>query len=189
MNLETYKKQLIEFASHKNMNYMNSTALYGNYENSIHEFLDNSFEIYLKATPESRKEIRQIIKDYDHEYPPEGGRSPMPFRFWLGKYGIRPIKKLKATGDVIWLMRGLVAISILDGINYRPKDEEHLAHLYVTAEGKGIDPKPMFQEVSAISNNEPSKSGEISTSELIANTPNVAHDIVNQLKNWGVIED
>lgn len=189
MNLETYKKKLIEIASHKNVVLMNPTASYSDHETVIYEFLDDTYELYLNTTNENRKEIRQIIKDYDHEDTPEGGYGPAPFRFWLDKYTIRPIKKLKATGDKIWLMRGLVAISILDGINYKPNDEEHLARLYVAAENSGMDPKPIFEKISAISSIEPNKSGEASMSEIIANTPNVAHKIVDELKMWGVLED
>jgi hypothetical protein len=92
------------------------------------------------------------------------------------------------TGDVIWLMRGLVAISILDGIHYRPDDREYLARLFVAAEEKRLDPKPAFQLVSEISSNERPKPREISISELIADIPNIAHEIVDELKKWFTVE-
>jgi hypothetical protein len=191
MNFETYKKRLFELASHKNAGNSNPSIPYGSFENTVYDFLDNTYEIYLNASAVERQEIRNMVKKYhiDSKDIREGEPIPLPFSYILNWYSIRVIKNLKATGSEIWLTRGLVAISMLDCIHYRPDDEEHLARLYVTAEKTGIDPKPVYQKISAISNNESTKSGEISTSELIANIPNVAHDVVNQLKQWGVLED
>ncbi len=170
MNLDTYKKQLIQIASRLNGSYFASRKEVIIFKNKIENFLDENYEIYVNATTEERNEIRQIIKDYDRSEKDvfEGG-PPAPFRYALNLYGIRAIKQLEETDNVIWLWRGLVAISMLDGIHYQPDDELHLAHLYVAAEKKGINPNLMFQTISKISNNEPTKSGQISTSELVIN--------------------
>lgn len=191
MNLDEYKEKLIEYASLLNQIPTDaSRASYANFENKVCSLLDENYEIYINATVDKRKEIRQIIKDHNRseEYVYEGGPLPVPFRYILNFYGIRAIKQLEKTGDVIWVWRGLVAISILDGIHYRPDDEEHLARLYVAAEEKGIDPKPTFQLISEISSNEPTKLGETSISELIGNTPNTAHKIVDEFRKMFTVD-
>ena len=185
MNPDTYKKQLMRFASRLNEKPFDSREESINFGNNVGKFLDENYEIYLNATIE-RKEIRKIIRDYNRgeEDVHEGGPLPVPFRYVLNGYSVRAIKQLEATGDVIWLMRGLVAISILDGIHYRPDDKEHLARLFVTAEEKGLNPKPIFQLISKISSNKPTKPGETSTSELIANTHKAAHETIDEMKKW-----
>ena len=190
MNLDAYKKQLIEFASSLNKIPINSPSAHIYRGNNVEKFLDENFEMYLNATVDERKEIRQIIKDHDRSEKDvhEGGPLPAPFRYVLNFYGVRAIKQIETTGDVIWLMRGLVAISILDGIHYRPDDKEHLARLFVAAEEKGLNPKPIFQVISEISSNEPTKPGETSTSELIANTHKTAHKIVDEMKKWFTVD-
>ncbi len=190
MDLETYKKQLLELASHKNADNSNSTVSYASFENTVYEFLDNAYEIYLNAPANERKQIRQIINEHhvNSKDLREGEPIPMPFSYLLSWYGVRAIKQLEATGNEIWLTRGLAAISMLDGIHYRPDDENHLARIYVAAEEKGIDPKPIFQKVSEISNNEPTKLGEISTSELILDIPNTAHKIVDDFRKMFLVD-
>lgn len=191
MNLDTYKEQLIKFASRLNEKPFDSPAAYVNFENNVCRLLDEYYETYLNATVDERKEIRQIIKEYDRseKYVYEGGPLPNPLRCVLNRYGIRAIKQIETTGNVIWLMRGLVAISILNGIHYQPDDKEHLARLFVAAEEKGLNPKPVFQLISEISSNEPSKPGEISTSELIAISYKTAHEIVDEMKTWFKVDE
>jgi hypothetical protein len=191
MNLVDYKEKLIEYASLLNQIPTDSTrAAYADFNNKVNKLLDENYEIYINATAGERKAIRQIIKDYDRDEKDvyEGDPVPVPFRYILNFYGIRAIKQLEETGDIIWAWRGLVAMSILDGIHYRPDDEEHLARLYVAAEEKGIDPKPIFQLVSEISNTEPTKPKEIPTSELIANIPNTAHQIVDEFRKMFMVD-
>ena len=85
MNLDAYKKQLIEFVSSLNKIPINSPSahIYGG--NNVEKFLDENFEIYLNATVDERKEIRQIIKDHDRSEKDvhEGGPLPAPFRYVL----------------------------------------------------------------------------------------------------------
>jgi len=190
MNFETYKKQLFQLASHKSVDNSNATVSYASFENNVYEFLDNSYEIYISASIDERQEIRQIINEHhiNSKDLREGEPIPMPFSYLLAWYGIRAIQHLEATGNEIWLTRGLVAISMLDGIHYRPDDENHLARIYVAAEEKGIDPKPIFQKISEISNNEPTKPGEISTSDLIGNIPMTAHKIVDEFRKMFMVD-
>jgi len=190
LNLSTYKSQLIELESRPNKSAFDSTISRHNFENSIYEFFDRNYETYLGATVDERKEIRQIIKNHDRDEKDvhEGDHQPVPFRYFLNWYVIRAIKQLKTSGESIWLLRGLISISILDGLHDRIKDEEHLARFFVTAEEKGLDPIPAFQLISKISSDQPLKSGEMSTRELIANIPNTAHEIVTDLRKLSLIE-
>jgi len=189
MNLDIYKKQLIQLASRLNGSYFDSREESIIFKNNIENFLDENFEIYINATTEERNEIRQIIKDYDRSEKDvfEGG-PPAPFRYALNFYGIRAIKQLEETGNVVWLWRGLVAISMLDGIHYRPDDEEHLARLYVAAEEKGINPKPIYQQIAKISNNKPTKQGQVSTSNLIDSIPSIAHKFVDEFRKMFIVD-
>ena len=190
MNFETYKKRLFELASHKNANNRSTTASYASFENIVYKFLDNVYEMYLNASTDERQEIRHIIKEHhiDSEDLREGEPIPMPFSYLLNWYVIRAIKYLEATGQEIWLIRGLVAISMLDGIHYRPDDEEHLALLYVAAEERGINPKPIYQMIAKVSNNEPTKLGQVSTSELIGDIPTTAHEIVDKFRKMFMVK-
>jgi hypothetical protein len=191
MNFDEYKEKLIEYASLLNQTPTDaSRAASANFNNRVDRLLDENYKLYIKATSDERKEIRQIIKDHDRseKYVYEGGPVPVPFRYILNFYGIRAIKQIEATGDINWVWRGLVAISILDGIHYRPDDEEHLARLFVAAEEKGLNPKPIFKIISEISSNEPTKPGETSISELISNTPNTAYRLVDEFRKMFLVD-
>ena len=56
MNIDDYKKHLIEFAL---------PVTHVNRKINIEKFLDENFEIYIKATVEERNGIRQIVKDHN----------------------------------------------------------------------------------------------------------------------------
>jgi hypothetical protein len=191
MNLDEYKEKLIEYAALLNQIPTDPARFgYANFEKNVYRLLDENYEIYINAPADERNKIRQIVKDYDrdekHIY--EGGPISAPFRYILNFYGSRAIKQMEETGDAVWVWRGLAAISILDGIHYRSDDEEHLARLYVAAEEKGIDPNPIFQLISEISNTEPTKLGEISISELIGNIPNTANAIVDGFRKMFLVD-
>jgi hypothetical protein len=165
MNLDEYKEKLIEYAALSNQIPTDPARFgYANFEKNVYRLLDENYEIYINAPADERNKIRQIIKDYDRD------------------------EKHVYEGDPVWVWRGLAAISILDGIHYRSDDEEHLARLYVAAEEKGIDPNPIFQLISEISNAEPTKLGEISISELIGNIPNTANAIVDGFRKMFLVD-
>src|SRR5689334_17349228 len=123
--------------------------------NGFFDYLDLHYEDYLKATPEERFEIRKSIKG--------GFLQPATIAHSLLMYVKRRVlPKLKATGDTIWVRRGLAAIS-MDNFLGKFDDPVYVAYpmkgdctflladLYVTAEEKGIDPKPIFEEIANIS--------------------------------------
>jgi len=184
MNLDEYKNQLIEFASRLNDRPFDSITSSNNFHNRICELLDESYQIYLNASAEERENIRKIIKEYNRSDIVEGGPLSGPLSSVLWQYSSRARRQLETSGNDIWLIRGLVVISILDGIYYRPDDEIQLARLFVIAEEKGLNPKPVFHLISEVSSNEPTELGEISTSGLIANTPNTAHQTVDEFNKW-----
>jgi hypothetical protein len=184
MNLDTYKIKLSGCAARLNEKPFGSDEELADFIRDVDDFLDNNYETYLNANLDERQEIRRIIKDHDRSEKDicEGDPIPTPFRYSLRRYAYRTIKQLESTGTAVWLTRGLTAISILDGISYRLDDKEQLARLFIAAEEKGMDPRPAFKLISEISNNEVLLNQEQSTSELIANTPRTAREIVNELR-------
>lgn len=189
LNLDTFKRRLLQFAVRVN-GHPYYREEYNNFQNDLDLFLDESYQIYLDANADERKEIRQIIKDYDKPEKDihEGDPSPIPLRYHLRHSVIRTVKQLKLTGDITWLVRGLVIISIMDGTNSLEHDEERLSRLYVGAEEKGINPEPIFQKIAKASSIEIIEFRETSTSELIANIYIKAHKIVKELRSWKVID-
>jgi hypothetical protein len=191
MNLDIYKKNLLEILSRLDGKPLNSHSLRIEFDNLVFEFLDSTHELYFNASLNERMEISQIIQNHDRDEKDikEGDTTIcVPFRYVADKYGIRVIKELKATGDVVWLMRGLTTISMVNNIGFQSRNEEILARLFVAAEEKGLNPKPIFKRFSEISSNKSAKPENISTSELIIATPNKAYEIVDQLRKWSVIE-
>ena len=183
MNVDAYKNRLIEFALHLNKPF-DSVISSNNFHNNVCEFLGENYQVYLSASTDEQKNIRKIIKEHNRNDIVEGDPLSGPLSSILWQYSSRARRQLETSGNDIWLIRGLVAISILDGIHYRPDDEIQLARLFVVAEEKGLNPRPVFQLISELSSNEPTELGEISTSRLIATTPNTAHQTVDEFNKW-----
>ena len=133
----------------------------------IYNFLDLNYEIYLQASPQQRDEIRGIIGNcyfVDHR-----GHINRFLEDMLMRYvDERAIEKIRSTGDKIWLLRGLVAMSMENsGSDFRDS-LIHLARLYVVAEEKGLNPEPEFQKVAQISSNENPRGGPRPMKEMMS---------------------
>jgi hypothetical protein len=82
----------------------------------------------------------------------------------------RVIGQLKSTGDKVWLMRGLVAIS-MENMGSDWRDTMDLLHtLYKSAESKGINPEPSFAKVAEISSRDVPSGGDRAMNEFMAKT-------------------
>ena len=142
----------------------------------MYELLDKNFEIYINAQTEDRIKIRETIKR-QHINNDSAGL----FEQFLFGYIHRAIEKLKLTGHNTWLLRGLVVCSIEDSIRDQRDNTFYLSWLYVAAEEKNLNPKPEFQALAEISNNEIPYGGALSTSDLMKKIPDIAHETYN---NW-----
>jgi hypothetical protein len=137
----------------------------------IFNFFDANYEVYLHANDEQRSEIRSVI--YARYYPgPQSAIVHYMENFFidlLWEYlRERAGKELKSTGDKVWLMRGLVAISMENcSVDYRDS-LSLLASLYSAAKQKGINPEPIFQEIAKISSHEITRGGGTPMSEMMA---------------------
>jgi hypothetical protein len=139
----------------------------------IFAFLDVNYEAYISATDLQRSEVRSIIRDSSYTPSFKGaipyvGLSSMGLSSYVGLYMQaiinkyiyeRALKEFRATGDEIWLTRGLVAISIENcSVDYRDTIT-CLSKLYVAAERKNIDAEKVFKTISEISSTQPPKGG------------------------------
>ena len=162
-----------------------------NYTNAVNEFeaklreqhdlidefyvlLDNNFEIYMNATLDQRNKIRSAIANC--YYVSNSGSITRFMEDLLLKYlGERVRKNLRESGDKIWLLRGLVAISLENcGVDYRDTLRQ-LVYLYIAAEDTGIDPQEDFQSIAKISSQEEPRGGSAPMSEMMARTRNSAY--------------
>lgn len=76
--------------------------------------------------------------------------------------------KLKETGDIVWLTRGLIAIS-LENSGIDSRDSIMALHeLRKVANEKITDPKQEFARIARISSNEKPRGGSTPMSELMA---------------------
>ncbi len=138
-------------------------------------FFDENYEAYLQATDKQRSRIRETIcKDYY----PNPGTGPIVVHY-MGNFFIdllhkyvkeRAAEKIKSTGDKIWLMRGLVAISMENmGCDWRDT-MGMLKDLYKSAESKGMNPEPFFAKIAEISSREVPSGGDRAMNEMMAKT-------------------
>ena len=107
-----------------------------------HEFLALTEElcrIYLTTSEDKRAAIRKMVAN----------RSE--FVIHLCSYARWAAAQIVWPEDLSWLRLGLAAISIEDGHDDYRDRAVALDHLYCSAQGAGIDPKPYFQEVAALS--------------------------------------
>lgn len=135
--------------------------------NEIFNFFDENYEAYFQATEEQRRRIRETV--YKSYYP-----SVPLSNFYidlLHEYvRERAIGQLNSTGDKVWLIRGLVAISMENmGSDWRDT-MGMLETLYKSAESKGIHPEPFFAKIAEISSREVPDGGDRPMSEFMAKT-------------------
>jgi hypothetical protein len=150
--------------------------------NEFFDYLDSHYEDYIYATPEDRFEIRKFIKGKLFR----ASNIPQILLMYVRK---RIIQKFKSTGDKVWLLRGLVAISMENQRSGPVKgeffgihgyDSKHLlAGLWFFAEEKGLDPKPAFEDIARISDDR----GTLPMSQLMAGIG--IGKYIYELKNYG----
>ena len=121
----------------------------------IYAFIDQNCDIYLKATPEERAEIRAV---------PEANKD---FYQIVSGYIGRAIGQLADTGDAVWLTRGLVMISIENMARDFRDTLLNIAALYVEAEKHGISPRSVLTAVAKISSQEKPRGGKTSMAETL----------------------
>ena len=99
----------------------------------FYKFMDESYVVYMNATPKERAEIRIFV-----------GKLRKHVRDHI-------IQQIQLTGKRVWLIRGLVAISLENsGVDYRDT-LAGLAQLYAVGEEKGLKPKNDFHRIADIS--------------------------------------
>jgi len=107
----------------------------------ISEFLDENYLVYLGSAPDECQKIRESFagnRDFEN--------------FLLFEYAPGTISKLHASGDEIWIWRGLTALSLENyEIDFWDTVQEVLAELFATAERHGIHPKGIFRKVAGLS--------------------------------------
>lgn len=122
----------------------------------IYSFLDQNIDEYLNASLEDRNKIRKACEDY-------------AFTEFLCKYAFRANEQFQTTKDIIWLVRGVAAISIENfWIDFRDVIR-YLQELHNTAIKIGIDPRPIFERISSVSSSEIPQGGPIPLSETLKN--------------------
>jgi len=120
----------------------------------IYLFLDQNIEDYLNASTEDRYKVRKACEDN-------------AFTEFLCKYAYRANEQLKNTKDPVWLTRGIAAISIENfWIDFRDV-MRYLNELHITSDKVGIDPRPIFQRISAVSSQEIPRGGPSPLSEVL----------------------
>jgi len=127
----------------------------------FYKFMDESYMVYMNATPKERAEIRIFI----------GKQSSTSYYFedLIRKY-VRDhiIQQIQLTGKNVWLIRGLVAISLENsGVDYRDTLVS-LAQLYSVAEEKGLKPKNDFHRIADISGEDVPPGGTTPMRKLMA---------------------
>jgi hypothetical protein len=117
----------------------------------LHEMLDN----YLGADEPNRVTIRQSLAKHKI------------LVYHLPGYVGKAEKELDKSGDAKWLLRGLGAVSVLDGLEDIRDVYPALNKLYRTAERVGIEPDPYFKQVGAISNPEKTRDYSLPTRQIL----------------------
>jgi len=153
MNTQTYLDGLKEYANRFYWRRIKESP----FRNEFFDYLDLNHDAYIRATHEERTEIRKLIR---HR------RLLFPQRYMAHLLFIyareRALEKLRSTGDEVWLLRGLIAVSMENFSSRRYEDAYKayslngdssliLAELYVIAEKSGIKPDQRFKEIARIS--------------------------------------
>ncbi len=170
MDTQTFMNDLRRYAGHFAESAQSS--------NEFLNYFEANYGFYVSATPEERGKIRTFVKSPLQEKDQSKsffGRLLQSKQDSQMAYVLlmfvkqRALPSLKSTGDKLWLLRGLVAIS-MDNFSGKFDDPAYivypmkgdctflLADLYVTAEEKGIDPKPIFEEIASISDDKDTSS-------------------------------
>jgi hypothetical protein len=108
----------------------------------IDAFLDGLCAVYLGANPELRQEIRVLME------------SNVSLLGNVYNYSGRAAVELKRTGRPVFLLRGLIAVSIDDNSSHRDH-EWILGDLYLAAVHWHVEPVPYFKFVAGLSSTEP----------------------------------
>jgi len=137
----------------------------------MYTFLDDNYDAYLHATDAQRDEIQSLIGNTFYKGPDAG------ITHYMGNYieallfeyvTEHVLTQLKATGDEVWLTRGLVAISMENCcVDYRDTIT-CLAKLYVAGERQSMNPDIAFQRIAEISSKKTPIGGESSVSGMMA---------------------
>jgi hypothetical protein len=148
-------------------------------KDKLYDFLDMNYQTYIISNSEERNEIREFFKKIDQ------GRVTKTFldHFLIG-YIQRCAENIELGGEKIWLVRGLVVNAIEDGILDHRDNVNVLAHLFVAANDKGLEPKIEYQKISEIANNKPSLDGSKPMSQIISEIPSIAHKINEERKKY-----
>jgi hypothetical protein len=132
----------------------------------IYDFIEQNCLVYLNATPKECEKIRNTVTNcyYVDEY----GKANRFFEDLFFQYAReRAIPQLEQTGDKIWFIRGLIAISIENsGIDYRDSILV-LSDLRKAAIKNKIDPEPEFTRIAQISSNETPRGGSTPMRQLM----------------------
>jgi hypothetical protein len=154
-----YLKAFNEYES----NLRNQSDLIG----EIYDFLDHNYEVYLNASSEQQEEIRKTVTNA-YYIDDKGSVSHFLEDLSLRYANERARPKLKETGDIVWLTRGLIAIS-LENSGIDSRDSIMALHeLRKVANEKITDPKQEFARIARISSNEKPRGGSTPMSELMA---------------------
>lgn len=155
-----YEKALEEFHSR--------TKRPVNLTSEIFDFIEQNYMVYVEATPSECEMIRNAVTNcyYANEY-------GMPTRFFEDLFfqyaRERAFPQLQETGDKIWLIRGLVAISIENsGIDYRDSILA-LSDLREAAIKHNINPELEFMRIAKISSNDKPRGGSTPMRQLMIN--------------------
>ena len=160
--------KLVSFTGHA----LTSSDALKTSKDNLFDFLDQNHDFYLQAKVEERSEIRNIVRKYE-----ENSDHPYMIDFFLLGYMQRAIKNIELTGKKNWLIRGLIASAIEDGIRDHRDTIELLAHLFVASEKQNLNPEPEFRKIATIANNEPSIPGSKPMSQILLEIPSIAHKI------------
>jgi hypothetical protein len=133
-------------------------------EAEIFQVLDEAIRIYPDATTSQREYIRQMLAKY------------YGVGQYLKSYVTGSITKLDTTVSSDRLYPALIAISI-DNNNFGDYRDVlvMLGNLWLTAARAGIDPKPYFDEVAAISSSDLHSQGNKSTRDILTTFDQSAH--------------
>jgi hypothetical protein len=134
--------------------YDRQRALYDPFA-EIYALLDRLCPAYLDATPEQRAGVRAAVADKN------GMLSAL-----LG-YVYRSANRISSPSDREWLRKGLAAISIENCSKDFRDVLLALAELCVAAEAAGIDPRPDFRAVAALSSRGKPQGGSTSVSRML----------------------
>jgi hypothetical protein len=154
MDTQTFLNNLKEAADRYQKSPKNSKEFF--------DYFDTHFTEYIHATPDERAEIRKFIRGRLFQ----SNHIAHTLLLYVKQ---RVLANLASTTDDSWVRRGLVAIS-MDNFSGKFDDPVYVAYpmkgdctflladLYVTAEEKGIDPKPIFEEIASISDDKDTSS-------------------------------